>query len=749
MVGLKVLDFGLAKALTGDVAQTDPGNSPTMTMRATMAGVIMGTAAYMSPEQARGQAVDKRADIWSFGVVVYELLTGNQLFGGETVSDTLAGVLKTDPDLSVVPSRFQRLLRLCLTRDPHQRLRDISGARLLLEPAPAAAAPVPARGGARWWMAGCAVLAIALAVVSARHLSESAPQPESVRFQVFPPEGGSFDRPWVALSPDGRKLVFSAMAKGSSRGLLWVRTMDSLEAHSLPGTENALFPFWSPDSRSVGYWNNNAVYRVEMAGGPPRLVTKAAVLAVGGSGSGTWSTDGNIYFAAGYSGIYRVSQTGGEPVSIVRPDNSRGEVSYFFPLVLPDGRGILFQNQTSVAEHFALDRSSLDGKNRSRIANSRFNVAYAPPARAGDPAHLVILRQSTLFAVPVDAGTLAPKGEEFAVAEHVGSSITYGAFSVAASRTLAFLSGGYAAHRQLTWYDRSGHTVSNLGPPADYDILALSPDEKRVITTRDDSQNNLQNLTLVDARGVSMGLTSESDVRDAVWSPDGTQVAISMRTKGPPQVFIKNADGSGQPLLVEKGDGTERPCDWSSDGRLLMITRNKADRNEIWTISDPADAARRKAELYLSGPEPFGQCRFSPGPGVPKWVVYASPGAASGDEVYAQAFPGGGGKVQISDHGGAQPRWRADGKELFYLAPDGKLMAVDIKMGPTLEAGIPHALFDSHAWGPNHGARYAYDVSRDGTRFLVLNPVAADSVAGSPSITVVTDWLAAAKRPAP
>lgn len=749
---LKVLDFGLAKALSNDTPAGDPATSPTLTIRATQTGVIMGTAAYMSPEQARGQGVDKRADIWSFGVVVYELLTGKNLFEGETVSDTLAAVLTRDPDFTHVPPRFQRLLRLCLTRDPRQRLRDISTARLLLEkPAPVTPLEVAShgRGG---WMAATAILSVVLATLSWVHFRETPPLPEVTRFQVFPPPGGAFDRPFLALSPDGRQVVFSVTGKGSTAGNLWVRALDAIEARPLAGTEGGLFPFWSPDSRSIGYWLKGGVYRVEVSGGPPRMVCNVGFLSTGGEGAGTWSTDGNIYFAAGYSGIFRVPQAGGQPVAVLRPDKSRGESSFFFPIVLPDGKGLLYQNQGSNLEDFAIEYASVDGTGRKRITGSRFSFSYAPPVNGGAPGHLLITRQHTLFAQPVNPRTFELQGEAFPVAENIIQSIRYAAVAASANGTLLY--GYYPAHpkRRLKWYDRSGAAVAPLGPSGQYGAVSLSRDGSKVITLQPDPEQSLQNLWSVEvARGVPMRLSSTGDARAPVFAPDGSRLLFSLRTNAPPQLYLKDLNGSGrEELLVrgeglERGDGGDRPCDWSRDGRLLLFTRERQTGSEMRVLSGPAAPGQRASEPVLSAAGFIGHCQFSPEEGGPKWVAYTSGEFPAGFEVYVQSYPPGGGKFQISDRGGIQPRWRRDGKELYYLAPDGKLMTVDIRLRPQFQAGVPRVLFDPHPKGNRASGDFVYDAAPDGQRFLFITE--EDETAGPPpGITVVTNWLAGTKR---
>jgi len=346
---VKVLDFGLAKALSGEPVSADAATSPTLTMRATLAGVIMGTAAYMSPEQARGSEADRRSDIWSFGVVLYEMLTGRQMFGGDTVSDTLAGVLKTDPDWSKLPAEtppaIRRLLRRCLERDRKRRLPDIAMARLEIDEAPEAppAAPAPpalpppkARGLSRWWNVAISMVALAGVAVAVLHFRETPAEPAAMRFQIPAPEKTNFGNGGMALSPDGRKLAFIASG-ADGRSMLWVRPLDSLTAQALPGTEGAGFlPFWSPDGRFIGFGALGKLKKVEAGGGPAQTLCELPGSILGGS----WSRDGVIIFGYNATGLFRVSQAGGVPTRLTTSDESQGELGHLRPVV-PAGRAAL------------------------------------------------------------------------------------------------------------------------------------------------------------------------------------------------------------------------------------------------------------------------------------------------------------------------------------------------------------------------------------------------------------------------
>jgi len=413
---VKVLDFGLAVVVQTASASAagDLTNSPTLTISPPRVGMILGTAAYMAPEQARAQNVDRRADIWAFGVVLYEMLTGRAPFAGPSISETLAAVLKTEPDIGAVPAELRLIVERCLRKDPRRRWQAIGDVRLLLEEGmlPAAARePQPLRRNTRLPWVLAAVLTVALAAVSAIHFREVPPQMSSVRFQIPLPEGGA-PIEFLAFSPDGRQIAFVASAKGRPP-LLWIRALDSQEPHALPGTENPVFPMWSPDSRTLAFWTAGKLKKIDAAGGPPQALCDTTT-----SVGGHWARDGMIYFGTMPGGLFRVPQSGGDPVAVSKPDAARGEVAHIFPRILPDGRHYLYLNVVTSGKH-AIYLGSLDGKERKRLLDSLQSFEYAPPSEAGKSGHLLFLREGTLMAQPFNAKRLELAGETFPVLDNV------------------------------------------------------------------------------------------------------------------------------------------------------------------------------------------------------------------------------------------------------------------------------------------------------------------------------------------
>jgi Tol biopolymer transport system component len=734
----KVLDFGLAKALANEpVSGDDPADSPTLTMRATQAGVIMGTAAYMSPEQARGKTVDKRADIWAFGVVLYEMLTGTRLFDGETVSDTLAHVLTKEPDWDRAPAKTRRLLRECLAKDPKKRLRDIGDGWRLLGEAPAES---PSNSKLPW--AATAVAILAAAGLAVMHFRETPQQPVPMRFQIPAPEKANFRNYGMALSPDGRRLAFIASGP-DGRAMLWVRPLDSLAAQALPGTEGAMFvPFWSPDSRFIGFSVGAKLNKIEASGGPPQMLCEAPDLIIGGS----WSRDGVIIFG-NPSGLFRVPQAGGVATQLGTANASQGEYSVLRPWFLPDGQHFLCVTNARQAEDSAVYLGTLDGKERKRLVGARQAAAYAPPAAGSENGHLLFLRAGTLMAQPLDPKRFELAGEPFPVAEQVGSMLQYGYFAVSANGVLAYRSGASQGLLQLVWFDRAGKSLGTLGPSGSYvGSLALSPDGKRVALDEMDQAGKRDIWVLDVARAVPTRFTFEGQDGGPVWSPDGRRLLFASTRGNASDIYQKDSSGSGtEELLLKSG----RPEDWSPDGRYLLYSvYDLKTKTDLWILPVPGGTPESpKPRPYLETPSSEGQGRFSPDG---HWVAYMSDQSGPGQyQVYVQSFPAGSGKFQVSTGvGGTQPRWRRDGKELFYLSVDGKIMAVDVKTTPTFEAGTPKALFDPQILGSRNFAfsRYDYDVAADGKRFLVISVSTTPESSAAAPITVVVNWLAALKR---
>jgi len=726
---VKVLDFGLAKALEEEAPSGSMQNSPTLTIGATKAGMILGTAAYMSPEQAKGKAADRRADIWAFGVVFYEMLTGRQLFTGETVGETLASVIKEEPVLDTLPVAVRPLIARCLQKDPRRRLQAIGEARLMLEnPETPAAAPTRSRLGllSGFWMALAAgVMALAAAAVSFIHFREPAPEKHAIKFQVPPPEKSNFNG--YRLSPDGRNLAF--IAGGAGLGRLMVRPMDSLEARAFPGTDGASLPFWSADNAWIGFFaqSENKLKKVSVNGGPPQTLCDAPTRA-----GGTWNQDGVILFSSG-GVIQRVPQAGGVATPVTKPASGEQHV---FPEFLPDGSHFLYWSRGGKPENAGIYAGSLDGAQTVRLLPDASNAAYVPPAESGASGHIVFRREDTLMAQPFDADKLQLKGEMFPAAEHVGTSGQQGngAFSVSWNGELVYGTGGNAATQELVWMDRMGNASEPAVPPGQYGNFRLSPDEKSVVFDRIEANNS--DIWVRDlSRGVTSRLTFDPATDNLpIWSPDGQRVLWPSRKNGSYDLYIKNAAGTGQEeLLIKMGTPTGWGTDWSRDGKfVLYMMPGEKTAQDLWIAPQSGD---KKPFPYLQQPYNEFDGVFSPDG---RWVAYVS-NETGRNEVFVQAFPVSGAKWQISQAGGVDPQWRKDGSELFFGAAGGILMAVPVKTGPSFIPGTPSPMFS--LVGPQIRRNYA--PSADGRRFLVSRPVG--EVAAAP-ITVVVNWREALKK---
>ena len=589
---VKVLDFGLAKAMEPPGAMSamavSVSQAPTMTTPAMMTGVgmILGTAAYMSPEQARGKTVDKRADIWTFGCVLYEMLTGARAFAGDDVSDVLASVLAREPDWARlpadVPPAVRTLLQSCLVKDPRRRIADISTALFVLDKlggaanlaAPAvttsvASAPSSAPRGRLVWMAAFAVavfVAATLTVPTVRHLRETPPPaPPAIRLSVAPPQNVTFGNgsgtTIPAVSPDGRRVAFVAARAGVP--LLWVRSLDALEAQPLPGTDGAIAPFWSPDSRALGFFAavGTTLKTIDASGGPVRTLGNVPKSR---GAAGTWSPDGVIVFGSQSGGLFTVSANGGAPTPLTTPDAAQGDTAHRFPSFLPDGRHFLY---VAIPSNTIL-LGSLDSKETTRLLTADSQAVYVAPGS------LLFVRQGTLVAQPFDArrGTLT--GEAVPIAEQVlPDVIGAAAFAASSSGVLAYRTGTASVLTQLTWVDRAGRPLGPVGPPGRYRNPELSPDGTRVAVEATDPQGQAQDIWIVElARGVTSRFTFDpgNDMFPA-WSPDGTQIMFgSDRGGGVPHLYQKRADGVGAEEPVLKSRIDMAPNSWAPDGRSVV-----------------------------------------------------------------------------------------------------------------------------------------------------------------------------------
>ena len=721
---VKVLDFGLAKMGGTPTARTE--DSPTLTIAATQAGMILGTAAYMSPEQARGKEVDRRADIWAFGVVLYEMVTGRRLFGGEDISEILASVIKDKPDLSAAPPEVRRLLAACLEKDPKQRLQAAGDYRLLLDKtAPSA----PSRPSYTGWIAA-AVLALVAIAVSFIHFREEPPR--ALKMSVLAPDKAAFQPTSLpAVSPYGRRIAFVATLDG--RDQLWVRDLDSLAPRALNGTDGADEPFWSPDSRSVGFFADGKLKKIDVAGGPPTTLCDVTGTARGG----TWSKDNVLVFGVNANGLFRVSAAGGTATLLAKPDSTAGEIDHRFPWFLPDGRHLLYTARNFAMEKYAIYSLDFNSTARKRIALAVSNVAYTAPG------YLLFVHERTLQAQPFDAAKVQPTGDAFPVAEDidlVSASQAQHQFSVSQNGVLAHSSGNGAVGYQLTWFDRAGQIAGNLGTPGFINWGAISPDGNTVAVDRRDDANGIFDIWLHDlTRQTASRFTFGPRTNDfPVWSPDGSHVAFFSTRDGVGHPFQKVTSGTGQDEILSPpvGDpplGT-RLDDWSSDGRYLILgtAGDPKTKYDEWVLPLFGD---RKPSPYLHTEFNEQYARLSPNG---QWLAYTSD-ESKRSEIYVQTFPTPGGKWQVSTSSGDHSVWSRDGKELYFVSSDGKMMAVDVKgSGAKFEAGVPKPLFDVRLPGGNAW----FDVSRDG-RFLI--PVQPNRTANAP-MTVVVNWTAALKK---
>jgi eukaryotic-like serine/threonine-protein kinase len=729
---VKVLDFGLAKALAGETAVADPASSPTLTMRATMAGVIMGTAGYMSPEQARGQSVDKRADIWAFGVVVYEILTGRPLFGGPTVSDTLAAVLKEEPAWELVPDPMRHLVRTCLVKDARRRMRDIGDARLLMNETPAAQQVQAARRRVLPWVAVTVLIAVIAAALTALHFRDTPQEAAPIRFQIQAPDKTSFEG--FALSPDGRQLAFVAL-ETTGRRSVWLRPLASLIAHELPGTEGAVFPFWSPDSRFIGFSVPGKLKKVYVgASGPAPVQTicETPGYVLGAS----WNQQGTILFGTpgGAPGnLFHVPQSGGTPAAL--------RLSGLFPSFLPDGRHFLYYS--GVGHGVPSVRLAMpDGNERTMVEGGMQFARYAPPASRSEKGHLLFTREGALVAQPMDPVRFELTGEAVPLVEQIavrrGSSFS----SVSMNGVLAYMTGIFGS-TPLVWFDREGKPQPLEGAPGFYSGLALSADGTRAALTKTDMQTSQTDIWLLDlAHGVPTRFTDDP-TNDAypVWSPDGKRLVFGSLRNGPGDLYQKQAGGAAKEQALLKTALQKGGLDWSDDGRFLLYNvLDPKSKFDLWVL--PLEGAQKPAP-FVAKPYNETQGQFSPGPVGTRWIAYTSDDSGQ-FEIYVEPFPAGTDRFRISSGGGTQPRWRRDGKELYYIAPDRKLMAVEVKTTPRFEHGVPKPLFDSHilSFGTSVGEiRWAPAV--DGKRFLFITR--GEELASSP-ITVVVNWQAAFKQ---
>jgi Tol biopolymer transport system component len=759
----KVLDFGLAKALASadSLAGSRPSAEPmdSLTIAATASGMILGTFAYMSPEQARGKPVDKRADIWAFGCVLYEMLSGRHPFAGTTMSDRIAAILEREPDFEAIPAstpaRVRWLVRRCLEKDPRRRLHDIADARIELDEALGGSsdfdgAPTttrtararPTREVVAWSAAAACLMALVGVLTlargtagppaaDARTYNSSILLPEDLRLGTSNPPGR------FALSPDGRRLAL-VLTDTTGKTLLCIRPLNTNVAQQLAGTEGAAFPFWSPDSRFIAFTAQGKLKTIDVSGGPPVTLADASIGA-----TGAWNRDNVIlYTPVGGSPIHRVSSSGGPSTPITTLDAAAGDAQHWYPFFLPDGRHFLFFAVGSKARGQTDPRAilvgSLDAQEPVKLlVEGGSNAKYAN-------GHLVFFREGTLVAQAFDLDRLALTGTPAPIVEHVqiaggGATGAAGAYSVSETGLLVYQTG-VLTRSQLAWFGREGTGPSKIGDQADYGDLTLSPDGRRAAVSVADPSNGTRAIWLFDlARGIRERFTFVGDDFAPIWSRlDGRDIAFSSGRKGSIHLYQKAATGGGsEEILLEDSLG-KFAGDWSADGKFVVYVGGGGiiARSDLWILR----LADRKAYPFLQTPLIESHGQFSPNG---RWIAYSS-GTLRELEVYVSPFPGPGEALRVSTNGGAWPRWRRDGREIYYIAPDNTFTAVPVTAtGSGLTFGASRALFKVR---PRPFARldaYPYDVSADGGRFLI-NTFVEEATAGA--ITLVVNWPEGLKK---
>ncbi len=731
---VKVLDFGLAKGGAGSGASSDPSlsGSPTIALsQATGVGVILGTAAYMSPEQARGRSVDRRTDIWSFGCVLYECLTGRQAFAGETISDVIALILQGTPDWKALPAnlpqRLRDLMTRCLTKDAKQRLRDIGEARLILEGgdvssmsgvAASAAGTAQARPAPRLAYALAAAFALSTLGLAALLFLRPPKSEPVLRLTLSAPTTtySSRDPSLAAISPDGRMVVIAA-ADSAGSSALWLRALDGTDGRTLPGTEDGALPFWSPDGRHVVFATQDKLKKLDIRGGTPEVLCSVASYGRGGS----WGSQDVIVFAAGSEGsLFSVSKDGGTPKPVTVLDST--ETGHRFPRFLPDGRHFLFASMPARGLQFDIFVGSIDSPLREKLMIADGTPVYV------EPGYLLYVRNGRVVAHRFDPRSRKLIGEPVALVdephrtEFLGSPVV-----IAAPHGPLLYYRHVPVQTKIVWLDRSGRESERLPlPPGPYQSVYLSPDGERAVVVRRSSPSE-SDLWLVDLEGMAMTrLTHGSGLVDRpTWSPDGSRIAFATDRDGHWDIYEKAVDGSGaeQPIL-QGGSLLKYPGGWSPDGHTLVFEQiSEKNGWDIWMMSTQGDRTPRPL-LATSFDEQWAE--VSPDG---RWLAYSS-NESGRPEVYLQAFPGMGHKHQISTSGGFAPKWRSDGREIVFASSAG---AAFLEISPDRGQGIGNSrtleFADEIVWA---------DLTPDFSRLIGLAGVASSRP--TDDLTVVLNW---------
>ncbi len=734
----KLMDFGLAKesgpapfaaALTEMTAEQS---------KLTVEGAIVGTFQYMAPEQLEGKEADARTDIFALGDVIYEMATGKTAFAGKSRASLIAAILSTEPQPMAVlqpmtPPALERVVKKCLAKDPDERWQsanDLSSElSWIAETGGHTAGSAPLAGGKRTrealvWLVSGALTAL-LIVGGIWWRNSKGPEPTMYFYAPLP-----FPVRDVALAPNGHTLAVVANRESAQKNGLFIYELGSPGARSLADTDGASYPFWSPDGRSLAFFADAKLKKLEVSGGPVQTICDAP----SGRG-GTWNKDGVIIFtptSGTGGGLYRVSTSGGAPTPISSPDKSRGEYNHRWAMFLPDGKHYLymaanFSGQKGVDAIFV---GSLDSEEKHFVVEATANAAYAAPG------YLLFYHDKTLLAQRFDLKRFALAGEPTTILTEIQYSprVKKAVFAVSDDGLLVAQSGSEAALSQPTWFDRQGNAVGVVGKPGAYGNVSIAPNGRLVAVDKtDEGSQNTDVWTYELQHGGAKRLTFDPSYDSVpIWSPDGTRLVFYSNRQGGSDVYVKNSDGAQEEQNIAHDNFDKVPNDWSRDGKYILYARG----SDLWFMTVP----ELKGREFLKAASVLTNGQFSPGG---KWVAYASNETGKW-EIYVTSFPEPRGRWQVSTGGGGQPRWRSDGKELFYLSSDGKIMAVPVTAGANFDSGTPVALFQATAWQPSSSRDlFVYDVSRDGQRFLINTQVKQAETA---PMSVVLNWTATLNR---
>ncbi len=736
--GTKLLDFGLAK-LTQETAPATPlSQLLTMAESVTSQGTILGTLQYMAPEQVEGKTdqIDARTDIFAFGALVYEMATGRKTFEGASQASLIAKILETDPPpmsslQPLTPAALERVVKTCLAKDPDDRWqtardlsRELKWASESSDYKGAGAAVAPARAtttrpGLPWLLLGAFVVIVALGATWWRN---SRPSEPTMYFRG----PTSFSPRDMAVAPNRHTIAATGYKESARKSVIWIYELGSQDAKPIADTEGASFPFWSADGKSLGFFAEGKLKKLDLDAGSVQTLCDAP----SGRG-GTWNKDGVILFTPSGqlgTGLYRIAASGGTPTLISSPDASRGETSLRWPMFLPDGKHYLYLT-FDVAIQYASNAifvGSLDSKEKRFVTKATANAAYAAPG------FLLYYRDKTLFAQRFDSAKFELSGEPAPILTEVQYQARVGrvGFSAIDSGLLVAQNSGAVSFSQLIWFDRKGNQVGVVGKPELYANVSLAPDGKSAAVDKTDSANQNTDVWIYDLQRDSAKRMTFDPAIDAmpVWSPDASRLAFSSSRQNVFNLYLKAADGAQEEEPIQHIDADEYPNDWSRDGKYILFTRGL----DLWFLTLP----EMKSAQFLKTSSTLKNAHYSPDG---KWVAYASNETGKW-EVYVTSFPAAKGKWQVSSGGGEQPRWRGDGKELFYLSSDGKVMSAPVTEGANFDAGAPVPLFQANPREPvGTSEQLFYDVSKDGQRFLINTEVREAEVE---PMTVVLNWAA-------